>query len=404
MTSDWVSEVLREGDLVVAAQQTGEPTTLLAHLVQQVDQIPHIEVFVGRSLTDVLNCEDAQRLPLVSFGAMGGLAQRIGPLKVLPGHFADMPRHLDRRASGRLVLLVLVSPADENGQHSLGCAVDYTFDLLDRADIVVAEVSDQVPRTNAPTIGSDRIARMVKTSRRLPHPKESPPGPTQRAIARHVARMIPDGAAIQLGLGSFATAVGDALTDHRGLRVRSTLAGDWLLTLADAGALSQESDAVAVSELAGSDELHARAEQLGARLLPVSELTKPSFLAGEEALVAVNSAVEVDLTGQVNAETLEQRYVGGVTGQPDFLRAAQRTPTGCAVVALPATAGQGLISRIVPRLTRGTVTTPRSSVDVVVTEYGIAELRGLSLGERADALIAIAAPEHRTDLSIEVTS
>lgn len=398
--STWITEVLRPGDLVVVAGGAGEPTTLLAALVDAAGTLPDLEVFVGLSHTDVLRRPGAAQLALVSFGAMGPLARLAaqGRVAVLPCHFTDVPRQLERRAPGRVVVVLQVSPADADGHHSLGLAVDHTWELLAGARAVVAEVNDQVPVTTAPRVHSSRLAAAVPTSRPLPEVKSGSPDDVHRRIAAHVAALVPDGATLQLGVGTLPSVVASALRHRRDLRVRSTLVGSWLCELAAAGALSAGPDAVVLSEAAGSQELYDLVAARRFPVCPVGEVAGPDALAAVPGFVAVNSALQVDLTGQVNAEELGTGYVAGVGGQPDWLRAAQRSPGGVAVVMLPATALGGRESRIVQRLHGGAVTTPRSGVDVVVTEHGVADLRGRSLTERAAALTAVAAPEHRDSL------
>lgn len=387
--------LLREGDLVVSAQGTGEPTVLLEQLLAST-ALPPIELFVGLSHTDVLTGDVPRAVSLVSFGAMGPLAGRAGEVAVLPCCFVDVPAVLRRRATGRLVVLLAVSPVDADGCHSLGVSVDYTAELLDHADLVIAEVADGVPITSAPRVDTGRLDAVVGTSRALPVVAARAAGGTQRRIAAHVATLVGDAATVQLGVGALPAVVGAELAARRDLRVCSTLAGDWLLALADAGALAEGPDAVVVSEAAGSPALHGYAASGPVRLTTVTEVNRAA--ASAAGLVAMNSALQVDLTGQVNAEEIDAGYVGGVGGQPDFLRAAQRSEGGCSVVMLGATADRGRRSRVVRALHDGTVTTPRSAVDVVVTEFGVADLRGRSLDERAAALIAVAAPQHRDAL------
>ncbi|MCW2584079.1 MAG: Acetyl-CoA transferase/hydrolase, probable acetate CoA-transferase [Klenkia sp.] len=400
MTAGWITDVLRPGDLVVVAQGSGEPTPLLEQLVDAAATLTDVEVFVGLSHSGALRRPEAAGLSLVSFGAMGPLARLAaeGRVAVLPCHFSDVPRQLAQRAPGRVVVVLQVSPADAEGQHCLGLAVDHTWELLAGARAVVAEVNDQLPRTTAPRVHRSQLTATVPTSRPQPQVTSGTPGEVHRQIAAHVATLVPDGATLQLGVGVLPSVVAAALRGRRGLRVRSTLVGDWLCELATAGALATDPDAVVISEAAGSPGLYEHVVSRGVQIVPVGELNRPDVLAGIPGFVAVNAALQVDLTGQVNAEELGSGYVAGIGGQPDFLRAAQRSTGGLAVVMLPATARSGQESRIVRRLHAGAVTTPRSGVDVVVTEHGTADLRGRSLTERAQALTAIAAPDHRDAL------
>lgn len=396
MTASWI-DVLRPGDLIVIAQGVGEPTPLLDQLVAAGPSLPSVEVFVGISHSGALRDPAARSLSLLSFGAMGPLVRLAadGHVAVIPSSFVDIPRVLSLRAPGRLVVLMQVSPPDRDGHHSLGVAIDYTYELVERARAVVAEVNEQMPVVSGPRLHSSAFAAVVPTSRPLPEV----PGPTvtdvHRRIAAHVVPLVPDGATIQLGIGAVPSVVGDALAGRRDLRVRSTLVGEWLLNLAKAGALQDEPGAVVICEAAGSTALYAHVAGSGVEIRPVRELNRADELARIERFVAMNSALQVDLTGQVNAEEVESGYVGGIGGQPDFLRAAQRSPDGRSIVMLPATAAHGRHSRIVPRLHGGTVTTARSGVDFVITEFGVADLRGKTLAERAQELIAVAAPDQR---------
>ena len=394
------ADLLEPGDLVVVAQGAGEPSGLLAQLISERDQVPDVEVFVGLSHSGLLSVPQARGLRLASFGAMGVLGELAGAghVAVIPCNFRDVPRMLRARAPGRLVVLMQVAPADPAGRHSLGVAVDYTFELLGSARLVIAEVNDQLPTTSAPTVPASAFAATLPTSRAIQVVDDVEPTDVQRRIAELTAALVPDGATIQLGVGAVPSVVGAALRARRGLRVHSTLVGNWLLGLAESGALTGERDGVQICEAAGSPKLYEYVVSGPAVFRSVSDLTSAPRLGAIDTLVAMNSALEVDLTGQVNAEELNSGYVAGIGGQSDFMRAAQRSGSGRSIVMLPATAVRGTQSRIVPALQRGVVTTPRAAVDCVVTEHGVADLRGLDLAQRRAALIAVAAPEYRHTL------
>lgn len=384
----WLSR-LRPGDLVVVAQGTGEPTPLLEELLTAAPR--DVELFVGLSHSAALTrpC----RLPLVSFGAFGPLSKppNRDRVQVIPAHFDDLPRVLPHRGRD-LVLLMQVGPADADGTHGLGPAVDHTYELVGQARTVIVEVNDQYPATSAPRLPASAFGGTVATSRPVPVVPPVDVDDIQARIAAHVAAHVPEGATLQLGLGALATAIGRALRDRRGLAVRSSLAGDWLLDLVGAGAVRPRD--VVIAEAAGSAELYAMVAGSAVAVRPVGEVVGPA--GSTNRFVAVNSALQVDLTGQVNAEEIASGYVGGIGGQAEYLRAAQRSADGRAIVALPATAGRR--SRIVPRLCPPTVTTPRSGVDLIVTEFGTADLRGRTVRERAEAMVAIAHPDHRATL------
>ncbi|TVT26111.1 acetyl-CoA transferase [Amycolatopsis acidiphila] len=377
----------------MVAQGVGEPTPLLEELLAAAP--PGIEVFVGFSHSDALAAP--VRVPLLSFGAMGPLGKppHRGSVEVVPAHFDDLPRVLPHRGRD-LVLLMQVTAAGPDGKHGLGMAVDHTYALIGQSRCVVAEVNSQLPDTSAPRLAPSTFDALVPGSRALPVVPAPAIGEPQRRIAEYVAELVPDGATLQLGIGAVPTAIGRCLVDRRNLAVRSTLVGDWLLDLASAGALRPGPAAVVISEAAGSPELYKYVAESAVQVRPVREVTGPAAAGAVENLVAVNSALQVDLTGQVNAEEIRAGFVGAIGGQAEYLRAAQRSAGGLAIVALPAAAGQH--SRIVRRLDPPTVTTARSHVDLVVTEYGLADLRGRSLRERTESLISVAAPQHRAAL------
>ncbi len=396
MSGDWPEGIVRSGDLVVVGQGVGEPTPLLEELL--VKGPKDIEVFVGLSHSDALTGDAS--LPLVSFGALGplGTLAATGDVAIIPCHFDDLPRALLQRAPGRLVVLMQVAESDAHGGHSLGMAVDYTYELVGRARAVVAEINTQMPVTSAPRLPASTFDTVVRTSRPLPVVTTAPVRDVHRRIAALVLPLVPDGATIQLGIGAVPSAIGAALTVRHGLRVRSTLVGDWLLDLARTGSLAAGPGSVVISEAAGSPELYAYVAGSTTCVRPVPDVIGPAAAGSVDGFVAINSALQVDLTGQVNAEEIESGYVGGIGGQAEFLRAAQRSAGGRSIVVLPATTGGGRLSRIVRRLESGTVTTPRSGVDIIVTEFGTADLRGRTLGERAEMMTRIAAPHHRAEL------
>nr|WP_246372234.1 acetyl-CoA hydrolase/transferase C-terminal domain-containing protein [Gordonia humi] len=385
--------MIRPGDLVVVAQGVGEPTVLLETVLAASPD--DVDLFVGLSHSAALAPPAA--MPLLSFGALGplGAPAHRGRVGVIPAHFDDLPRVLRERGQD-IVVLIQVGPVDADGTHGLGMAVDHTYELLAHARVVVAEVNDQMPPTASPRIAAATFDAVVETSRPLPVVATPPTTGVHDRIAEHVAGLVPDEATLQLGIGAMAFAIGRALSDRVGLSVRSTLVGDWLLELERSGSIRTGGGAVVISEAAGSAELYDLVTRGAIPVRPVADVVGPAARGEVARFVAVNSALEVDLTGQVNAEALPTGYIGGIGGQSEFLRAGQRSPGGRSIVALPATAGR--YSRIVGSLTGDAVTSPRSNVDFVVTEHGVADLRGRSLAERADALIAIAAPEHRTTL------
>ncbi|MFF7647156.1 acetyl-CoA hydrolase/transferase C-terminal domain-containing protein [Streptomyces canus] len=395
---------IRAHDMVVWGQASAEPRTLTELLLAQRGRIGPLRCFVGIPAESALTLETSDGLDVHSYCGSGTNAalQAAGRLDVVPVHYSTLPRMLSAGPLRADVVLVQVSPPDERGRHSLGLADDYFSAALDTARVVIAEINDQVPYTyGARTIGADEWTAAIHTSRT---PGRMPAGRITeqiRAAAKQVAGLIQDGATLQFGIGALPDAVLTELHDRRDLGIHSGILNDSAMRLIEDGVVTGERKTidrgVAVAGLlAGSERLFRFAHRNPRLLLRNTAYTHaPEVLAASHQLVAVNSAIEVDLTGQVNAETAAGRYVGAVGGAVDFLRGASRSPGGLPIVALPSTAAGR--SRIVARLS-GPTSTPRSEPLIVVTEHGVADLRGLPVSARIERMLAVADPAHRADL------
>jgi acyl-CoA hydrolase len=230
------------------------------------------------------------------------------------------------------------------------------------------------------------------------------PGPLDYEIAEQVASLVPDGAVLQLGVGSVISAIAEQLADRKDLGVHSGMLGDWIVDMTEAGAITNARKPIDVGvsvsgTIFGTRRLYDFVHENPAiGLRPLRYTHDNAVLRSLGNVFSINSAVEVDLTGQVNSETMGGHHVGTVGGQVDFVRGAVASEHGRSIIALPAAAKGGEITRIVSRLADGVVTTARSDVDVIITEHGIAELRGVGIHERARRLAAIAAPQFREQL------
>ncbi|HYI87203.1 MAG TPA: acetyl-CoA hydrolase/transferase C-terminal domain-containing protein, partial [Burkholderiales bacterium] len=271
------------------------------------------------------------------------------------------------------------SPPNGRGEYSLGLAADYLIPALDACRAIVVEVNAQVPWTHTERLlTAEDFDLMVESSRTPAMPSARPAGDVERAIARNAARFVPDGAVLEFGIGALPDAVCAELGRHEGLRVHTGSVGDGVVELAQRRVVSR----IDCAMLIGSQKLFDFARDNERVRLHSSEYTHgASVLAKQQPFVAINSAVEVDLTGQVNGELADGSYLGAVGGALDFIRAANASPGGVSLMLLRA-------SRIVERLT-GPVSTPRGEAGVVVTEKGAADLRGCSLRERERRLRAI---------------
>lgn len=393
---------VRPGDTLVWGQAAGEPLTLVEAVVEQRATIGPLNVFLGASYSGVVRPEHDDFLRITGIGGIGANAAlaRSGAMDVIPCHVSAIPALM---RSGRIpvdVVLLQVSPAGPDGYHSLGLVADWLRAAMAVARVVIAEVNDQVPHTRGDTrISPGELDVVIHTSREPVSIHSTPIGPIDEAVAERVASLVPDRSTVQLGVGSIAPAVARALQVKRGLGLHCGVIGDWFIGLNESGALTnrhkgRDEGRSVTASVVGSRALYDYVDNNPTvELRPVSYTHDPSVLASLAGLVAINSAVEVDLTGQVNAETIGGRHVGAVGGQVDFVRHAM--VGGCSIIALPSTAQRGNRSRIVARLADGVVTTARSDADLVVTEHGVADLRGVPLGERGRRMLALADPAFR---------
>ncbi len=294
--------------------------------------------------------------------------------------------------------VLVVSPPDTEGNVSLGVSPDFGPALLARTDLPILGLINPgmpAPRHSVKAPLS-RFALIAEDAHPLVHVPPAPLASAFEGIAAHVAAIVPDGAALQFGIGNVQQAVLTALAGRRGLSVWSGIVSDPVLGMLDADPALPITTGVAV----GTEALYRRlADEPRVRFLPVCETHSPSRLAALRRFIAINSVLEVDLFGQANAEFIRGRQVSGTGGLTDFLRGARLSPGGTGITALVSTAAGGAVSRIVPRLAPDATSVTRADMDVVITEHGRAHLRGLDLDARAHALIAIAGPAHRDTLA-----
>jgi acyl-CoA hydrolase len=381
-----------------------EPRTLVEELLRQAPRLAPLTLMGGLLLGGYPFCapEHREHFRWVTFHVMPPLRSALdrGQVEFIPARYFDTlwifgpggPWAAD-------AVLVQTAPPDPEGRLSLGVSTSYPLPLARAAPLVIAEVNHRMPRTRGDsTLPVGRAAARVETDRPLIEYPAPPVGDTERRIAGYVSELIPDGATVQIGIGAVPEAIVGSLADRRDLGIHSLLT-DAMLPLVERGVVTR----TRLGEIMGSEPLFRLVhEHPLIRMEPSSTIHNPQVVARLGRFVSINSAIEVDLSGQVNAESLGDRQVAGIGGQFDFVEGAYWAPGGRAVIALPSTGRAGEVSRIVARLGAGAkVTTPRYLTDCVVTEFGRADLRGKSLTERARALVAIAHPRFREVLERE---
>ncbi len=403
--------IVRPGDTVMWGQATAEPVPLTQALMAQRHAIGGFKVFLGMTNSDTLKAEYADCVAFSGYCGTGGnrALVKAGKLDILPCHYSQLPGLIQ---SGRLkidVLMLQLAPADDDGNYSLGIAHEFLIQALQTARVVIAEVNDQAPWTfGERPVRDEDLDYVVRTSRAPLELHQPQPGEAELGIARHVAGLVEDGATLQFGLGAMPEAILAALGDRRDLGIHSGTIGDGVAMLTRSGAITNARKSIdpgltVTGMMMGSRRLYDFAHRNSAvRFRSTDYVHNADVLARIDRFVALNSAIEVDTTGQINAEVAGGLYIGAVGGALDFLRAANRSKGGLAIVALPSTAGAGAkrASRIVARLS-GPVSTPRSDAGLIATEYGIADLRGQTLSERVRRMIAIAHPDYRESLERE---
>ena len=412
--ADAVASV-RSGDRVWLASGCSTPTELIDALVARASELEGVE------LVHILTIGDAPYVKPDLAGSFRHRALFVGPnvrdavnegrADFVPVHLHQIPRLM---TSGELpidVAFVHLSPPDEHGFCSLGVGIECTKAAAEHAKAVVALVNARMPRALGDAfIHVSKLTHVVEADRPIIElPGESGgPGDVAKAIGCHVALLIRDGDTLQMGIGEIPDAVLLYLKDKKHLGIHTEMFSDGVVELFESGVITGEKKTLHPGKIVSSFVLGTRKtfdfldNNPFVEFHPSDYVNDPFIIARHDNMVAINSAISVDLTGQVNSDSIGSGIYSGFGGQVDFVRGAARARGGRPIIALPATARGGKVSRIVPVLAEGAgVVTTRADVRYVVTEYGVAEMFGRSLRERAKALIAIAHPQFRDELTAE---
>ncbi|MDP4164806.1 MAG: acetyl-CoA hydrolase/transferase C-terminal domain-containing protein, partial [Bacillota bacterium] len=332
-----------------------------------------------------------------------------GKIDLLPNHFSDIPSIL-RHATKNKVIMAAVSPMDENGYFTLGTSLTYIGPLLKEAKAVILEVNKNMPRT----VGIDNRIHISQVTALIENDFEIPtmPNPTlsekDMRIGQTIAAQIQNGDTIQIGFGSMPNAVMEFLIGHRNLSVYTEMLPDKIVDLYENGVITNENKKLYKGKSTATFALGTKRlydfinNNEDVLMLPCDVCNDPRNIAQLDNLVSINTTVEVDFLGQCNSETINGRYYSSSGGQADFTKGVRLTANGKGIICLYSTAKNDTISKIVPSLPQGAVvTTSKNDVDIIVTEFGKAELKGRTVQERTQALINIAHPKFREELTFE---
>ena len=411
---DAVLEHIGSGADLIVPLANGEPVALMDAIEAHGDELERVRVHQMHALHDrrYLHGAFGDRLRHVSYflSHVTRPCFRAGTIDLVPNNFSEMRAILAERTVDPLVLAAS-SPRDRHGYFSLGLNADYVSSFIGRARFFL-EANVQMPRTfGRNQIHVSQVLGWVDVDRPLVEVPPPSRGAIDDRIAAFVAERIPNGATIQTGIGSIPNAILAALSHHRDLGVHTELLSDGLIDLVDAGVVTGVAKQLNRTKAVGTFALGTRRlydfldANAAFELLPVRYVNDPRVIAQEDGFVSINSTIAVDLLGQCASETVGGAYYSSSGGQADFARGAMYSKGGQGFVVLDSTAKQDTISKIVAQLAPGdVVTTLKNTVDKVVTEWGVAELRGRSLRQRAEALIAIAHPAHRDRLRAEAVA
>ncbi|MGB8643655.1 MAG: acetyl-CoA hydrolase/transferase C-terminal domain-containing protein [Anaerolineae bacterium] len=352
---------------------------------EYAESFRHRALFIGGNAREAINTGRADFMPIF--------------LSEIPRLFRDGTLPLE-------IALIQVSPPDDHGFCSFGIEVGVTKPAAQAAKIVIAEVNQRMPRVLGDSfIHVSKLDRIVETDYALPEAPQGGFSETHNQIGQLIAEMVPDGATLQLGIGSIPDAVLFHLKDKHDLGIHSELFSDGVIELFERGVINNEKKTlhpgkIVAGFLFGSQPLYKFVNDNALiEMHPTDYVNDPFIIAQNDNMIAINAAIEVDLTGQVCADSIGPRFYSGVGGQVDFVRGAARSRGGKPIIALPSTARNGAESRIVPQLKPGAgVTTSRNDVHYIVTEFGIASLHGKSIRDRASELIRIAHPDFKEEL------
>ena len=411
MSATDAMSLVENGDFICVPTGVGEPPTLLTALSEQRQSFHGVTV--GQILPlrkydyiDPATVDHVRHLAFFYGGASRPGGQE-GWIDYLPSYFSEMPSMIMNRQIRVDVVFSMASPMDEHGYFALSLGTDYTMAAVSMARAVILEVNPNVPFTNGNChVHISHIARLVESDEAVLEVGLPQIGQVQEAIGEYVTDIIDDGSTLQIGYGAIPDAVVMQLSHKHDLGIHTEMIGDGILKLLECGAVTNRKKNYLPGKMVatfalGSQKLYRFMHRNSMLEMHLVDYTNDPYLAARnDKLVSINATLQVDLLGQCCSESFGPQPYSGTGGQVDFVRAANRSRDGKSFIVLPSTAKGDSVSRIVPALSSGAhVTTSKNDVNYVVTEYGLAELRGKTARQRAQALIGIAHPDFRGELS-----
>lgn len=402
--------LVRSGMRVFIQTAAAAPQQLISALVERAPELRGVEIVhmhtEGSAAYAEPKYQDSFHASVMFVGQNMREAVNSGRADYIPVFLSEVPRLFRQKILPLDVALLHVSPPDRHGYCSLGISVDVARAASDSARILIAQINPNMPRTHGDgLIHVSRLTAMVECNDPIVEHHPSPLSDTERAIGRHVASLVEDGATLQMGIGAIPDAVLAALGSHRRLGIHTEMFSDGIIDLVEKGVITGEARKIHQGEIVAGFAVGSRRlydfmdDNPVIRMLDIAYVNDTAVIRRNPQVTAINSALEVDLTGQICADTLGCKQYSGVGGQMDFIRGAALSDHGRPIIALPSVTGRGE-SRIAAMLKPGAgVTTTRAHIHYIVTEYGVAMLYGKSLRQRAKALIEIAHPSHREALS-----
>ncbi len=412
MTAEQAVQHIKSGDRVIIGHACGEPSFVIDAMVANAAAYQNVEIV---HMVAMGKCEYCQpqyasnfRHNAIFVGGNSRDAVNSGRGDFTTCFFHEVPGLFETTLKPD-VAMVMVTPPDENGMCSLGVSVDYTYGAIKNAKTVIAQINPCMPWTGERSLVSVEELDCI-VEHEAPVIELAPPkiGDVERAIGENVASLVQDGDCLQLGIGAIPDAVLLFLKEKHDLGIHSEMFSDGVVELVEAGVITNKKKnfhpgKFVANFLMGTKRLYDFVDHNpDVMIAPVDYVNDPRVVCQNDNLVSINSAVQVDLMGQVCSESIGPKQISGVGGQVDFVRGAAMSKGGRSILAFPSTAAKGKVSKIVAQLDEGAaITTSRNDVHYIVTEYGVADLKGQTLRERARRLIAIAHPDFRESLAAE---